>query len=151
MVVKGLKELGKLEVSSVKTTFQYSELADTSQWLITNQTSEKNGQFFTLLSQGSCLALSFIPGISFIEELLMIRGSKVASEMMTKWKLDVTNLYITTEVLGITNNFFFHLRNSKMYEKEPYDETSSEANKFCQSLRPFSLYIVFPALYCVIN
>ena len=41
------------------------------------------------------MALSFIPGISFIEELLMIRGSKVASEMMTKWKLDVTNLYIT--------------------------------------------------------
>ena len=40
------------------------------------------------------MALSFIPGISFIEELL-IRGSKVASEMMTKWKLDVTNLYIT--------------------------------------------------------
>ena len=29
--VKGLKELGKLEGSSVKTTFQYSELADTSQ------------------------------------------------------------------------------------------------------------------------
>ena len=38
-----------------------------------------------------------------------------------------------------------------MYGKEPYNETSSEANKFCQSLRPFSLYIVFPALYCVIN
>ena len=38
-----------------------------------------------------------------------------------------------------------------MYGKEPYNETSSEANKFCQSLRPFSLYIEFPALYCVIN
>ena len=26
-----------------------------------------------------------------------------------------------------------------------------KANKFCQSLRPFSLYIEVPALYCVIN
>ena len=65
--------------------------------------------------------------------------------MMRKWKLDITNLH--NEVLGIAH-YFFHLRNSKIYEKEPqYNEISLKRTNFAS---PFGPFFISRFLHCTV-